>query len=67
MLHETEVNNPDMMSGQPKYSHFIDNQKRDVALFKMSKFANLDVKDAAYLYIVHILPHPTSHATIKST
>jgi len=36
-------------------------------LFKMSKRTNLDIKDAAYLHIVHYLQHPTSRPTTKST
>jgi len=41
----------------------IDAQKSGVALFKMSKRTNLDIKDAACLHIVHILQHPTSRPT----
>jgi len=37
------------------------------ALFEMSKGTNLDIKDAAYLHIVHNLQHPTSRPTTKST
>jgi len=33
----------------------------------MSKRTNLDIKDAAYLHIVHNLLHPTSRPTTKST
>jgi hypothetical protein len=33
----------------------------------MSKGTNLDIKDAAYLDIVHNLQHPTSHPTTTST
>jgi len=33
----------------------------------MSKHMNLDIKDSACLHIVHILQHPTSCRTIKST
>ena len=33
----------------------------------MSKRTNLDVRDAACLHIVHILQHPTSRPTTKST
>jgi hypothetical protein len=36
-------------------------------LFKMSKRTNFDIKDAAYLHIVHNLQHPTSHLTTQST
>jgi len=32
----------------------------------MSKRTNLDIKDAAFLHIVHNLQHPTSHPTTKS-
>jgi hypothetical protein len=33
----------------------------------MSKRTNLDIKDAAWLHIVHNLQHPTSRPTTKST
>ena len=33
----------------------------------MSKHTNLDIKDSACLHIVHILQHPTSRPTTKST
>jgi hypothetical protein len=36
-------------------------------MFMMSKQTNLDIKDAAYLHIVHNLQHPTSCPTTKST
>jgi len=36
-------------------------------LFEMSKRTNLDIKDAAYLHIVHNLQHPTSRPTTNST
>jgi len=39
---------------------------RVVALFKMSKCTNLDIKDQACLHIVHILQHPTSRPTTRS-
>jgi len=38
----------------------------DFALFKMSKRTNLDIKDVAYLHVVHNLHHPTSRPTTKS-
>jgi len=31
------------------------------------KHTNLDIKDAACLYVVHILQHPTSRPSTKST
>jgi len=39
----------------------------DFALFKMIKCTNFNIKDAACLHIVHILQHPSSHPTTKST
>ena len=36
-------------------------------MFEMSKRTNLDIKDAAYLHIVHNLQHPTSRPTTNST
>jgi hypothetical protein len=33
----------------------------------MNKRTNLDIKDTAYLHIVHNLQHPTSRPTTKST
>jgi hypothetical protein len=41
----------------------IQSQKGGFALVKMSKRTNLDIKDAAYLHIVHILQHSTSPPT----
>jgi hypothetical protein len=45
----------------------IDSQESNFALFEMSKRTNLDIKDTAYLHIIHNLPHPTSRPTTKST
>jgi hypothetical protein len=56
-----------MWYGKLDYSGFIDSQERDFALFEMSKGTHLDIKDAAYLRIVHNLQHPTSHPTTQST
>jgi hypothetical protein len=33
----------------------------------MIKQTNLDIKDAAFLHIVHILQHPTSHPTTTTS
>jgi hypothetical protein len=55
-----------MLYGLRHYSGFIDSQESSFALFLMSKRTNLDIKDAAYLHIVHNLQHPTSRPTTKS-
>jgi len=49
------------------YSQWSDSQKADFALFNLNKPTNLDIKDAAYLHVVHILQHPTSRPTTRST
>jgi hypothetical protein len=35
-------------------------------MFMMSKRTNLDIKDAAYLHIIHNFQHPTSRPKTKS-
>jgi len=65
--HETDANNHVMLYGYRHYSGFIDGQESGFALFDMSKRTNLDIKDAAYLHIVHNLQHPTSRPTTNST
>jgi len=67
ILQETDANNQVMLYGSSNYSQFIDSQKCDFGLFKMIKRTNLDIKDAACLHIVHIMQHPTSCPTTKST
>ena len=67
IIPETDAYNPVILYRKPNYSHFIDSQNANVALFKWSNCTNLDIKDAACLPIVHILQHPTSHRTTKST
>ena len=39
----------------------------DYTLFKLIKHTNLDMKDVACLYVVHILQHQTSCPSTKST
>jgi len=55
-----------MMDGYPNYSRFVDSQKCVLAVFKIGKRTNLDIKDEAWLHIVHMLQHPTSCPTTKS-
>jgi len=49
------------------YSQWHDGQTSDFALFQTMKPTNLDIKDAACLYVVHILQHPTCCPTTRST
>jgi len=44
-----------------------DDQHADFALFTWIKLTNLDIKDAACHYVIHILQHPTSRPSTKST
>jgi len=67
ILHETDTNHQVMMCGLHYNSKCSDNPKADFVLFKLMKCTNLDIKDTAYLHVVHILQHPTSHPTTKST
>jgi len=66
MMPETQANNPVMLYSEPHYSHFIDRQNADLAVFKLSKRTNLEIKDTACLHTVHILQHPTCRPTMKS-
>jgi hypothetical protein len=52
--------------GKSDYYCSIVSQPWDFALLTISKRSNLDINDAAYLHIVHILQHPTSHLTTRS-
>ena len=67
ILNETDAKYHVMMYGYPFYSQCIDSQNADFALFKSIMRTNLDIKEAAYLYVVHILQHPTSCPSTKST
>jgi len=44
-----------------------DCQNAEFALFKSIKSTNIDINDAACLHVVHILQHPTSRPSMKST
>jgi len=52
MIHETDDLNQVMLYDQPNYSHFIDSQTPDFALFKMIQRTNLDTK----MQLASILP-----------
>ena len=49
------------------YYQWIDSQNADLALFELIKPTNLDTVDAACLYVVHFLQHPTSRPMTRST
>jgi len=55
------------MYGKHDYSQWSDSQNADSALFKLIKPTNVDIKDAACLYMVYIWQHPTSRPTTRST
>jgi hypothetical protein len=67
ILCEIDATNQVMLYGLLNYSRFIDCQKCDFALFKLSKCTNLDIIDAACLHIAHNLQHLTSRRTTKPT
>jgi len=56
-----------MMYGYHCYFQFSDGRNVDYALFKLMKHTNLDIIDAACLYVVHILQHPASRPSTEST
>jgi hypothetical protein len=55
------------MYGELDYSPRSDGQNADFGLFKLMKPTNLDIKDATYLHVFHILQHATSRPTTRST
>ena len=67
MLSESHANHQVIMDSLHDHSHWSDGQNADFALFKLIKPTNLDIKDAACLHVVHILQHPASHQTTRST
>jgi len=67
ILHATDAKLHVMMYGYHCYSHCSDGQNGDFSLFKSIEHTNLDIKDAAFLYVVQIMQHPTSRPSTKST
>ena len=67
ILHENDANNQVMLRSKNNYSHFNDSENADCALFKLIEHTNLDINKAVCLHMVHILQHPTSCPTTKST
>ena len=65
ILHGTDAKYHVMMYGLHYYSKCNDGQNADFALFKSINRTNLDIKDAACLYVVHIFHLPTSHPSTK--
>jgi len=56
-----------MIYGHHDYSQWSDGQNADFALFKVIIPTNLDINDAACLHVVHIVQHPTSCPTTRSS
>jgi len=63
----TDVKNQVTVYGSHYYSQCSDHQNADFTLLKLIKHTNLDIKNAGCLRGVHILQHPTSCQTTKST
>jgi len=56
-----------VLYGLPDYSQPSDGQNADCGLLQLIQHTNLDIQDTACLNVVHVLQHPTSHPTTKST
>jgi len=67
ILHETEANYHVITYNWHHYSKSNHSPNADCALFKLIKCTNLDIQDSACLHVVHILQHPTSRPTTRST
>jgi hypothetical protein len=67
ILHETYADYHVITYDYYYYSYWNDGQNADFALFELIKRTNLDIKDWACLHVVHILQHPTSRPTTRST
>jgi len=64
---ETEAKYHVMMYGWHSDSECIDGPNADFALFKSIMRTNLDIYDAACLYVVHILQHKPSRTSTNLT
>jgi len=67
IIPDTDAKHQVMMYGKHCYSHCCDGQNADFALLKLNKSSNLNINDAAWLYVVHILQRPSSRPSTKST
>jgi len=67
ILHESHANYQVIINYQHDYSQWSDSQNTDFAVFELIKPTNLDIKDAAFLHVVHFLQYPTSRPTTSST
>jgi len=65
ILHEPDAKHHIMRYGYHCYSQCSDGQSADLALFKSIRHINLDLNNAACLYVVHILQHPASRPSTK--
>jgi len=67
ILHETHANYQVIMYDYCYYSNWRDGQNADFTLFELIKCTNLDLKDSACLHVLHMVQHPTSGPTTRST
>ena len=67
IFHESHANHHVIINSEHDYSQLSDGQTSDFALFKLIKATNLDINAAGCLHVVHILQHPTSRPTTRST
>ena len=67
IIHETHTNNPIRLYSVPNHFQYMDSQTGSFAVFKISICTNLELNNAAFLNIVHILQHPSSCPNTKST
>jgi len=67
MLNGTDAKYHAMMYGYHCYSQYSDSEKSDLPLFKSNTRTNLDIIDAACLFVVHISQQPTSRPSTKLT
>jgi len=67
ILRQTHTTHQVMTYSRHCYSEGNDGHDIYFALLELMKCTNLDTKDSACLHVVHILQHPTSCPTIRST
>jgi len=67
ILRESHAKHQVLMHGSHDYSQWSDGQHTDLSLFQLMKPTNHEIQDTACLHVVHILQHPTSRPTTRST
>jgi len=67
IIHEAHSNYEHMTNRNRDYSKLNAGQNADCACVELIKRTNLDIEDTACLHMVHILQHPTSRTTTRTT